>query len=227
VIGGRPSRIYEIGSGKAELISYLSELGHTCRATEITRERGEKHARDTDRLTWGVSDGVHLDRFEERGSYDLVISNQVVEHLHPDDLIEHLTGVNSILAPGGRYILSTPHAWYGPWDISKVFKYSKAVGMHLKEYTYAELRAALRAAGFTRILAIKKRENEAGTRHRPSAAASSGYLRYQCLIESLATPLLTTAVNKRLAGWCEGIGFSSDIFLIAEKETPLQSSSAL
>lgn len=217
MIGGQPKRIYEIGSGKAELVSYLAELGHTCKATEITHERGQKHGRDLPTLTWGVSDGVHLDRFEDRGSYDLVISNQVVEHLHPDDLIQHFKAVHSIFAEGGRYILSTPHAWYGPWDISKVFKCRRATGMHLKEYTYRELRAGLQAAGFARILAIWKRGNGSNASHRRPATASPLYLSYRCLIERVLAPFLAGPLGSRCAKWCEAIGFSEDIFLIADK----------
>jgi len=217
VIGSSPRRIYEIGSGKAELISWLATLGHDCKATEITRERGGKHAAGAANLAWGVSDGVHLDRFEERESYDIVISNQVVEHLHPDDLIDHFAGVKAILAPGGSYILSTPHAWYGPWDISKVFKRAAPLGMHLQEYTYRELRDALRAAGFADIRAIMKRENEVNSKQRPFATASCRYLRYQCLVELALSRVPRTIFQRRLTKACQAIGFSSDIFLMARQ----------
>lgn len=148
-IGVPPQKIYEIGSGKGEMISYLAERGFECRATEITRERGEKHVTfKRPRLSWGISDGVHLDLFEPPETYDVVVSSAVIEHLHPEDLAAHLKGVYTILSKRGRYIFDTPHCYTGPHDISRVFKCDKPKGMHLKEYTYQELTESIRNAGY-------------------------------------------------------------------------------
>ncbi|ORW02958.1 class I SAM-dependent methyltransferase [Mycobacterium kyorinense] len=150
-IGAPPLAVYEIGSGKGELVTYLARHGFSCRATEITRERGEKHSdADTPNLSWGVSDGVHIDDFEAAAGYDVAISDQVLEHLHPEDLEAHLRGALRILKPGGRYIFRTPHRFSGPHDVSQVFNCDKPLGMHLKEYTHREILTALRSAGFTR-----------------------------------------------------------------------------
>ena len=150
-IGTPPKKIYEIGSGRGELIEFLSSRGYECRASEITRERGEKWSRQSNRISWGVSDGVHLDRFEPSCTYDCVISDQVIEHLHPDDIEDHFKGVFSILKPGGKYIFMTPHAYGGPWDISRIFNCNKPMGMHLKEYTFRELALKLKKARFRQI----------------------------------------------------------------------------
>jgi 2-polyprenyl-3-methyl-5-hydroxy-6-metoxy-1,4-benzoquinol methylase len=165
-IGAPPLAIYEIGSGKGELITYLARQGFRCKATEITRERGERLVDDgVPNLSWGVSDGVHLDRFENAASYDVVISDQVLEHLHPDDVAAHLRGVHHILKPGGRYIFRTPHRFSGPHDVSRVFRCDRPVGMHLKEYSYHEFVTAVRQAGFKRIsYAFFPVRNDAGRR---------------------------------------------------------------
>ncbi|MGA1977602.1 MAG: class I SAM-dependent methyltransferase [Bacteroidales bacterium] len=151
IIGNLPKQIYEIGSGEASLISYLALNGHKCVATEISRERGEKHVPGNDNLTWRSTDGIHLERFEEGNEYDYVISNAVVEHLHPDDICDHFKGVRFILKPGGKYILFTGHKFYGPMDISRVFEMKKPMGMHLKEYMINELFRQLKKAGFSKI----------------------------------------------------------------------------
>jgi SAM-dependent methyltransferase len=151
LIGPAPKRIYEIGSGKGRMISYLASLGYECRATEITRERGEKHVSAFPSLTWAISDGVHLDKFEQVNSYDVVVSDQVIEHLHPEDVVDHFKGVRKILKNKGRYIFAMPHKFFGPWDVSRIFKKSKPKGMHLKEYTVYETVKALRSAGFVRV----------------------------------------------------------------------------
>jgi len=92
-----------------------------------------------------------LDKYEELEYYDYIISNQVIEHLHPDDLYEHFNSAKAILKPGGKYIFNTPHRYTGPHDISRVFGCSYAVGMHLKEYTFNEIYKLLKKIGFSRI----------------------------------------------------------------------------
>lgn len=148
------SRIYEIGSGQARLLRYLSSQGHECVATEITKERGAKHARDLHGVDWRVSDGINLAEFEPRNSYDVVISTQVIEHFHPDDLQTHFRNVRAILKPGGRYIFDTPHGGAGPFDLSLVFGYNRARFMHLKEYDFPTLVSVLKKNEFTDIRAV-------------------------------------------------------------------------
>ena len=150
----KKSRIFEVSSGKGQLLKYLVSHGHDCVATEITEERGKKHADETSRLRWHVTDGVNLARFEAPSSYDVVISTQVVEHFHPDDMSDHLRNVREILRPGGRYIFDTPHVGAGPSDLSKVYGFERAVCMHLKEYDFLELRQLLSEAGFRCIKAV-------------------------------------------------------------------------
>lgn len=151
-IGSPPQRIYEVGSGTGTLIAYLAECGFESRGTEITRERGEKHLMSkTPNMTWGITDGVHLDHFERLASYDVVLSNNVIEHLHPADLHAHLTGVHAILTVNGRYIFNVPHSYTGPHDISRVFRCNEPKGVHLKEYTYRELVEAAERSGFSRV----------------------------------------------------------------------------
>ncbi len=78
---------------------------------------------------------------------DLAYSNQVMEHLHPDDAIEQLAEVYRVLKPGGQYICITPSRVTGPHDISGYFDY-EATGLHLREYDYGALRALFSRVGF-------------------------------------------------------------------------------
>lgn len=154
LIGSPPMKIYEVGSGKGELIEYLANCGFECKATEITKERGDKWVSPHPNLTWGISDGIHLDQFEPTNFYDVVISNQVIEHTHPDDLFDHFKGVFAILSNKGRYIFSTPHASVGPSDISRVFRHDRPMGMHLKEYTYREVAYLLKQLASNRSVRL-------------------------------------------------------------------------
>ena len=130
----------------------MGENGYLVTATDISRERGARGPAEG--LEWGITDGVHLDRFATPGGFDAVISNQVIEHLHPADLPEHLRAARALLAPNGRYVFCTPHRITGPHDVSKVFGLDAAVGMHLREYSNFELARAARTAGFRRVRSV-------------------------------------------------------------------------
>ena len=79
---------------------------------------------------------------------DVVFSDQLLEHLHPEDTEAHFRLVQRILKPGGVYVFRTPHRYTGPRDISKYFS-DEAEGFHLKEWTYAEMEQALNKNGFS------------------------------------------------------------------------------
>ena len=87
-------------------------------------------------------------------SFDLAFSDQLLEHLHPDDAELHFRAVARALVSGGTYLLRTPHRFTGPHDISRYFTRGNAEGFHLKEWTYRELNAALRASGYRHVCAI-------------------------------------------------------------------------
>jgi SAM-dependent methyltransferase len=83
-------------------------------------------------------------------SADLVYSNQLMEHLHPDDALEQLVNILGVLRSGGSYICVTPNRLDGPHDVSRGFD-SVATGFHLREYTNRELARLLRRVGFRRV----------------------------------------------------------------------------
>lgn len=84
------------------------------------------------------------------GEADLAFSCHFVEHLHPEDALEHAREMRRILRPGGCYVVVTPNRIYGPHDVSRYFA-EEAQGLHLKEYTHGDLASLLRRAGFTQV----------------------------------------------------------------------------
>jgi SAM-dependent methyltransferase len=219
VIGAPPQNVYEVGSGKGALIRYLANCGFRCKATEITHERGEKWVVSHPNLSWGISDGVHLDRFEPPGCYDVVISVSVIEHLHPDDLIEHFRGALHILADAGRYILSTPHAYGGPSDVSRVFGCQAAKGMHLKEYTYNEIAYALNQAGFGSVSSVLRFPAKIRRLFGKDMASRSSraYLTYLRTIEGFIGRLPAAPWRQRAAGFSRLLLFSPNMMIVGSR----------
>jgi SAM-dependent methyltransferase len=222
VLGSPTQKVYEIGSGKGDLISYLAKHGFDCKATEITRERGEKHVAETlPNLTWKVSDGVHLDRFEAENSHDVVISDQVLEHLHPEDLTTHLESVHRILVENGRYIFRTPHRFTGPYDVSRVLKFDEPQGMHLKEYTYQELTAIVKQAGFDQV-AYAFVPAKLRSRLSPDQIPQFQrfYLQLLIFVERLLALIPFHKLRRAIANTLKRVYlFSESVSLVAQKKT--------
>jgi len=184
---GRGKTVLEIGSGAAHLICHLAAKGNACHATEITPSR----TRAWDRIEWRRSDGVNLTRFFQPGSYDVVISDQVFEHLHPEDHLRHLTEVRKILRDGGRYILRAPHRATGPHDLSSVFGFDSAVFLHLQEPDHSGLSDMLARAGF------RQRSAVLSLQRLGFAIASPAFLRYQCIVEGVERRLGLSGERRR------------------------------
>lgn len=217
IIGKIPKDIFEIGPGNGLLISYLSNYGYKCKGTEITRERGESNVSMNSNLSWGISDGVHLSQFEGLNQFDVVISTNVIEHFHPDDVVEHFNNVNLILRNNGKYIFETPNKLFGPNDISRVFKRNTTLGMHLKEYTFKEIKEILINSGFNHIYAVwiipDLVTNLFGIFIKPKTSVL--YFNYLCLIERLLL-LLPGRLGKKVAMLSKFIFFRSAL-IIAQK----------
>lgn len=95
-----------------------------------------------------ISDGVSIPVAEN--SVNIIYSDQLMEHLHPDDAIDQLHNICKALTPGGVYICRTPSRLSGPHDVSQCFD-EVATGFHLKEYSITDLYKLFRTVGFTKI----------------------------------------------------------------------------
>lgn len=216
---GAPSdqKIYEIGSGKAELISFLARNGYSCVATEITRERGQKYSGEN--ISWRNSDGVHLGTFERQESYDVVISDQVIEHIHPDDTQEHFAGVHEILKPKGKYIFRVPHRLTGPHDVSKVFKCNKALGMHLREMTFYEIKKLVEASCFSEFgfVLINARKLVNRLFSKDTVISTSLYIKLLIVVEGVIRYIPGRKNRLRAIRIASRVGFFPEIFVVAIK----------
>ncbi len=135
----------EIGAGDCSLSREVAQRVRLCYALDVS---SEILARDEPKVRAVLSDGCSVP--VPAGSITVAYSNQVMEHIHPDDAIAQLDNIYRALAPGGRYVCVTPSRLNGPHDVSRYFD-DVATGLHLKEYTFGELAALFRRAGFRRV----------------------------------------------------------------------------
>lgn len=146
------STFLEIGPGDCRLSRALADRAGKVYAVDVSDEitRGQILPSNVSLL---LTDGTDIPL--PPGSVDVAYSNQLMEHLHPDDAEEQITNVFKALAPGGVYICATPNRLSGPHDISEHFD-EVASGLHLKEYTTYELRRLFLSAGFQRVASVVK-----------------------------------------------------------------------
>lgn len=91
--------------------------------------------------------------FRTAEKFELAFSDNVIEHLSPLDLMDHLRSVYESLLPGGKFILVMPNRLFGPMDVTRILDNSssgriQAQGGHLNESTYHEMVTALKKTGF-------------------------------------------------------------------------------
>lgn len=136
----------EVGAGDCALSLALAEkLAHVY---AIDVSEAITQTTRPENFTLVLSDGTAIPVPE--GRITVAYSNQLMEHLHPDDALDQLANIYRALAPGGVYICVTPNRLTGPHDISRYFD-TVATGFHLKEYTCTELIAMFRHVGFRTV----------------------------------------------------------------------------
>lgn len=137
----------EVGAGDCALSIEMAKLVKKVYAIDVSDEITQNLAKPAN-FELVISDGCSIP--VQAGSVDVIYSNQLMEHLHPDDAYDQLRDIYKALVPGGIYICFTPHRFSGPHDISGYFN-ETALGFHLREYTNAELGSMFREVGFSSI----------------------------------------------------------------------------
>lgn len=147
----RSDSIYlEVGPGDCALAIEVARHARHCYAIDVSTEITRRDDWPAN-LELIISDGSSVPVPE--GSVDVAYSNQLMEHLHPDDARQQLSNLHRSLRPGGCYICRTPSRLSGPHDISAYFD-DVATGFHLREYTATDLTTLFKAAGFRRLEAF-------------------------------------------------------------------------
>ena len=105
---GRKLRLLEVGTGSGAIAHYFSQISapefHVS-AVDVEDQRSI----DTG-YEFKIYDGQHLP-FDAQ-SFDIVISNHVIEHVGDrEHQAHHLLELSRVLAPGGYIYLATPSRW--------------------------------------------------------------------------------------------------------------------
>ena len=133
----------EIGAGDCALARRVAPIARQVYAVDISDQTRGRTLPPNVSLV--LTDGCSIDVAE--GSVDVAFSDQLMEHLHPDDALEQLANIRRALKPGGTYVCITPNRLYGPTDVSGNFD-DEARGFHLREYSLRDLRGVFESAGF-------------------------------------------------------------------------------
>lgn len=135
----------EVGAGDCSLSINIAPYVSKVYALEISETYASQDKILPDNVEIKIFDGFKFP-FNE-SEIDFIYSNQLMEHLHPNDAIDQLKSIYFSLKKGGKYMCITPNRLIGPADITGFYG-NQALGFHLKEYTDLELRSTLKSVGF-------------------------------------------------------------------------------
>jgi SAM-dependent methyltransferase len=142
----RPDSVFlEFAPGDCSLVARVARTVAKASAVDISDQRADE-LRERAGYELVVYDGYLLDSIAD-GSVDVAFSDQLIEHLHLEDVRLHFELVRRLLRPGGVYVFRTPHALTGPHDVSMYFS-EEPEGFHIKEWNFTGIRSLLRSAGY-------------------------------------------------------------------------------
>lgn len=184
----------EIGAGDGAVARALAP--HVKRSLAFDVTDAYMHGPNPEgRFEFRVFDG--FDPGLPAASIDFVYSRDVVEHLHPEDMLEQTAALARALRPGGMYLCVTPNRLTGPHDVSRAFD-PVPTGFHLREYSSAELAAVMRRAGFSRTRIVLSMGGRLLSPRLPLALATGlewGVARLPAALrQRLASPLAAVKV---------------------------------
>jgi SAM-dependent methyltransferase len=150
----------EIGAGDCSLSLAIATQTERVFAVEVSREIAQVQGAP-DNFELLITDGREIP--VSPATVDLAYSNQLIEHLHPDDAAQQVEQIFAALKPGGRYLCFSPNRLLGPADISKYFVDDAPRGFHLREYDNRELRSLFSQAGFASTEVVFRLRTRIGT----------------------------------------------------------------
>jgi SAM-dependent methyltransferase len=111
---------------------------------------------NAENIDYAAANIVDFDLGEQ---YDVVFSDNALEHIAPSDIDTHFASVRKALRAGGTFIIISPNRLFGPNDLTRLSDCThsnrvEACACHLSETTYSEIVDRLRGAGFRKIKTV-------------------------------------------------------------------------
>ncbi len=202
IVGPPPRTMLDIGCSTGTLVRMLIAHGYEAYGIDISENLVRK-ATELAATSFGqdlsgrFSAGNFLRHDFGDQRFDFIHSNDVLEHIHWDETIDFLSKCHRLMRPGGVLWLITPNRLTGPGDATTLkFPWgTPAIGLHLKEYTLAELSTLLRRANFSQV---ESRLFGAGRGRRPTKPRT-----IYASLKRAAEPVLASIpfpVRKRIMG---------------------------
>lgn len=144
----KPRKILDVGSGAGTLSFYLGSLGYKVVAVEASKTATKIAKESVESLK--LENNIkflqgRIEEFEYRGSFDLVLCLELLEHCFDDRKV--LLKIYNNLRKGGVLILSTPLRNAPLAKLGLVSKFDKEIG-HLRRYDKNEIFTKLEMTGF-------------------------------------------------------------------------------
>lgn len=102
---------------------------------------------------------TNIVNFDLGDKFDVITSDNVMEHIAPNDIDIHLRSVVRHLKSKGTLIIMMPNRLFGPNDVTRIIDYTNsnivpAKGTHLSEMSYKEIIKLLKEHGFTEFKTV-------------------------------------------------------------------------
>jgi 2-polyprenyl-3-methyl-5-hydroxy-6-metoxy-1,4-benzoquinol methylase len=148
------TKIFDLGCGSGHLLVALAKDGYNVYGIDVSEASIVEAKKDLSPFAKSdqVQNGDVLD-YNPPAKFDIIVMDNVIEHLVPDETADILTKCYEMLDEEGYLVVLTPHSFSGPHDISKYFLPfgSKAEGFHLREFSFTDMDESLRHAGFEEV----------------------------------------------------------------------------
>lgn len=148
------TKVFDLGCGSGHLLVALAKDGYDVYGIDVSEASIVEAQNDLGPFAKSdqVQNGDVLD-YCPPTKFDIIVMDNVIEHLVPDETSEILAKCYDMLEEEGYLVVLTPHSLSGPHDISKYFLPfgSKAEGFHLKEFSFTDMNQFLRDAGFEEV----------------------------------------------------------------------------
>ncbi|MGA9407701.1 MAG: class I SAM-dependent methyltransferase [Bacteroidota bacterium] len=147
--------ILDVGCGTGEFLTRLAVCFPTGQLVGIDIST-DIIPRSHEKVKFINSDIVE---FELEEKFDIVFSDNVMEHIAPADTRSHLESIKKVLKKDGKIIIIMPNRLFGPSDVTRIIDYTysnkiEAMGTHLNESTYGEMISVLHSLGFRKFHTI-------------------------------------------------------------------------